>query len=656
MRIRTKFLALILIVAGLFLGLSILSVSIYRRIGGMRRATDKGLELIADSIRAHALMKDVVFDIFSPRLYSSLRGIVMSARGFTTQREWLVAIDEFRLSYESFMSDPELKRLVAGDEELREAYALAGRMSARAFEEAKALKIDFDMVKNMYSYEENLYARLLQSKDESLYDVFDKVRSTSFYLTNVFESYLSRFVSGLEAQAKAAERRMLLGYVLASALFTAAAAWAVLRMTRSFLANIRLVDLAVERISEGDFSSRVSPQGHDELGLLAGRINLFAQRLKGNVDSLVDLLGELNAAVSDEPDFDRILSLISDAAIRDVRAESAEIYVAAAGMRASSASGLASARDGAGGGRAAAECASSGRPLVVRDARAERVDLEGLGLDPSLRSAVVAPLSAGRGGTIGACVFGMRSRPFTDLELSHLLSFADYAAQLVENLAVNAALRARGDAEYRALQSQIEPHFMYNVLNGFVALNRMGDRAGLEMSIHAFRDMLRYTVEHGTWATVAEEFEFLERYCRLQKLRFEERLSYSFDLEEAVAGLPIPKLLVQPLLENAILHGVEPSPAPASVAVSARPEEGALVIEVADDGRGCDSSSIRERQGIGLGNVRERLALLYARSSLELEGRPGSGFRSRIRIPLEELGPAVPAGSAGRPAPGKGKD
>lgn len=640
MRIRTKFLALILIVAGGFLGLSFLSVSIYQRVGAMRRATDKGLELIADSIRAHALMKDVVFDIFSPRLYSSLRGIVMSARGFTTQREWLVAIDEFRISYESFMSDSELKRLVAGEEELREAYALAGRMSDRAFQEIDALKVDFDMVKNVYSGEEDLYARLLQSKEESLYDVFDKVRSTSFYLSNVFESYLSRFVSGLEAQAKATERRMILGYALASILFTAAAAWAVLRMTRSFLANIRLVDLAVERISEGDFSSRVSPQGHDELGLLAGRINLFAQRLKGNVDSLVDLLGELNAAVSDEPDLERILSIISDAAIRDVRAESAAIFVATPGMRARARSGFPPVADEGEGGRAVADCAASGRPLVVRDARAERFPLEERGLDPSLRSAVVAPLAVGRGMTIGACVFGMRSRPFTDLELSHLLSFADYAAQLVENVAVNAALRARGDAEYRALQSQIEPHFMYNVLNGFVALNRMGERQGLEMSIHAFRDMLRYTVEHGTWATVAEEFEFLERYCRLQKLRFDERLSYSFGLESAAAGLPIPKLLVQPLLENAILHGIEPSPVPAAVVVSARSEEGRLVIEVADDGVGCDASSIRERQGIGLGNVRERLALLYARASLELEGREGAGFRARIAIPLAELGSA----------------
>lgn len=90
----------------------------------------------------------------------------------------------------------------------------------------------------------------------------------------------------------------------------------------------------------------------------------------------------------------------------------------------------------------------------------------------------------------------------------------------------NAALRARDDAEYRALQAQIQPHFLYNVLNGLVALTRMGERAALESSLHALKDMLRYTVEHGQLATVGEEFSFLERYCRLQKLRFEERFDY----------------------------------------------------------------------------------------------------------------------------------
>jgi sensor histidine kinase YesM len=638
-RIRTKFLALVMIVAGGFLGLSFLSIGIYQGIGSMREATDRGVRLIAKSIRTHGLMKDVVFDIFSPRLYSSLQGIVMSSRGMAAQRDWLAAVEDFRASYDAFMADPEVRALARG-EELREAYALADGMSQRAFKSIEELRSDFERIGNLYPDEEELYARLLQSKDQSLYEVFDKVRSASFYLGNIFESYLSRFVSGLELQAQAIERRMLLGYAIASLLFTALAAAAVILMTRSILSNIRLVDAAVERISEGDFSSRVSPKGHDELGLLASRVNLFAERLKLNVDSLVGLLGELNLAVPDEPDPGRILSMITDAALRDGGAECAAIYAVVGGMKASSLSGPPPFEGDAGeGGALVAECVGSGRPIIVRDALGEAAAAASYGLGPGLRSIVAAPLVAGAKRPVGACVFGMRSRPFTDLELSRLLSFADYAAQLVENVAANAALRARSDAEYRALQSQIQPHFMYNVLNGLVALNRMGEREGLEQSIHALRDMLRYTLGHRTGATVAEEFAFLERYCRLQKLRFEDRLSYSIELDPEAAALPLPKLLVQPLLENAVLHGVEPSPEPASVRVSARVEGGRLSIEVEDDGVGCEASAIREREGIGIGNVRERLSLLYPGATLDLQGSPGSGFKARIGIPLAELAP-----------------
>ena len=104
--------------------------------------------------------------------------------------------------------------------------------------------------------------------------------------------------------------------------------------------------------------------------------------------------------------------------------------------------------------------------------------------------------------------------------------------------------------------------------------------------------MLRYTIEHGQRATVGEEFAFLELYCRLQKLRFEERFSYEFELEPAAADLPIPKLLVQPLLENAVIHGIEPSTRPCSRQGVRRGSSGAaLGLEVEDDGVGCDPAA-----------------------------------------------------------------
>lgn len=631
MRIRTKFLALVLLVAGGFLLVTALSVRTYQRIASMRGAIDGGVRLIAQARRAHGLMTDLVFDLFSPRLYSSLQGIILAPTSISTQREWTQAVAEFRGAYSLFMSDPVLKGLLA-DEELRAAYEVSGTMSVKAFGEFASLEADFTLIRQRFSGTEELYSSLQLSKDESLYAVFDHVRAASFYLANIFESYLNRFVGVLEQSAGLAERRALVAYALVSALVTAFAVAGVLSTTRSILANIRLVDRAVERMSEGDFSSRVAPSGHDELGILAERVNLFAARLKANVDSLTSILGDVNKAVPDAPDLDRILAIVADALLRDEAAECAAVCLLKGGRVSRHAwSGFSPVAEW---GLLLPACTAGA--LVIRDASLAPGLLFENGLDPTLRSVFALPLAAGRR-LEGVCVFGRRSRPFSDLELAQLESFSDYAAQVIDNSIANAALRARDDAEYRALQAQIQPHFLYNVLNGLVALNRMGEKPALESSLHALKDMLRYTIEHGQRAAVGEEFAFLELYCRLQKLRFEERLTYEFVLDQEAARLPIPKLLVQPLLENAMIHGIEPSIRPCLARVTAAIDGGRLVLEVEDDGVGCDPSSINEQRRIGIGNVRERLALLYSSASLELSGAQGRGFKARIAIPLAEL-------------------
>jgi sensor histidine kinase YesM len=637
MRIRTKFLALVLLVAGGFLIDTALALRTYQQIVSTRDAINGGVRLIAQVRRAHGLMTDVVFDLFSPRLYSTLQGIILAPTSLSTQKEWKQAVGEFRSSYSSFMTNPILKDLLVG-EELSSAYEVAGRLSDRAFAELDGLEADFSRIRERYKGSEELYSRLQLSKDETLYSVFDHVRSSSFYLGNIFESYLERFVSVLEQSAAQAERRALIVYALVSALVTAFAVGGVLYITRSILSNVRLVDKAVERMSEGDFSLRVAPSGHDELGLLAERVNYFAARLKTNVDSLTRLLGEVNAAVPEAPDLDRILGIVTDSLLGDEGAEGAAVCLLEGGSVARSTwSGFSPVSSWE---TLLAACAAKGElsaswRLALREPLASPDGFEALGLDSSLRSVLVVPIAA-QARLEGLCVFARRGRAFTDLELAQLESFADYAAKVIDNAKANAALRARGDAEYRALQSQIQPHFLYNVLNGFVALNRMGERSTLEASLHSLRDMMRYTIEHGRRATVREEFAFLEQYCRLQKLRFEDRFTYAFELEEGAAELPIPKLLVQPLLENALIHGIEPSTHPCLARVSARLAGGDLFIEVEDDGVGCDPESIERRERIGIENVRERLSLLYTSASLGLEGALGSGFKAGIRIPVAE--------------------
>lgn len=664
MRIRKKFLLLVLLLSASFVAIFGLSLRTYRTLSDMKGAIDSGVRLIAQSRRAYGLMKDVVFDLFSPRVYSSLQGIVLAPRSFATQSEWKAAADEFKVSYTAFMAEPGLRSLLA-DEELREAYTVAGPMSERAFSEVESLAALFDRIRERYPEEQELYARIQSSKDESAFALFDRVRSASFYLSNIFESYLNRFVSGLERQALAMERRVVVSYALAAMLVISLAAIGVVGMTRSLLSNLRLVDQAIERLASGDFSSRVYPEGHDEIGLLAERVNLFAALLKGNVDSLAALLADVNLAVLDAPDLDRIIAIVTDSLLRDGTAECAAVFLAEGGGRtawsgfppfpapppttpeqAAAAPDPAGDRGAAwsfggaaGDGRLVARCAAADEPVIVRDAAEEAFPLSGHGLDPSLRSIILMPLNVRRR-VSGVCVFGRRDRPFTDLEISQLTSFADYAALVVENAVANAALAARRDAEFMALQSQIQPHFFYNILNGFVALNRMGERKRLEISLHALKDMLRYTIEHERWATVAEEFAFVERYSALQKLRFEERLDVSIDLPPAVAGVRVPKLILQPLVENAVIHGLEPVARPVRVGVSAREDGADIVLRVEDDGAGCEPYAPGTREGVGIGNVRERLALLFREAGLSLSGAPGEGFAAEIRLRLAELPPS----------------
>ncbi len=651
MRIRTKFLALVLLVAGGFLFVTAMSVRTYQQIAAMRGALDGGVRLIAQARRAHGLMIDLVFGLFSPRLYSSLQGVILTPRGFATEKEWAESVAEFRTEYAAFMANPALLELL-NDEELRSSYKVADTLSARAYEEFAVLESDIKLIQKRYNSSEDLYIWLQLSKDESLYSVFDHVRYASFYLGNIFESYLDRFVGLLEQSAVLAESRALVAYGIMSALVMAFSVAGVLTTTRSILANISLIDRAVGRMSEGDFSSRVAPMGHDELGSLAEHINLFAARLKANVDTLTSLLGDVNKAIPEAPDLDRILAIVADALLRDKAAECSAICLLKDGrvtryawsgfppvsdwdllIRTCTAEGF-----GVGDGPERRSGAPIGhiRPLLVHDAVLAPGTLAESGIDPSLKSVLALPLSGGRR-LQGICVFGRRSRVFTDLEMTQLASFSSYAAQVIDNAIANATLRAREDAEYRALQAQIQPHFMYNVLNGFVALNRMGARPALELSLHAFKDMLRYTIDHGRWSSVREEFAFLERYCHLQKLRFEEKFSYLFELEPDAAELNIPKLIIQPLLENAFVHGIEPSMHPCRARVSGKIDSGVLFLEVEDDGIGCDPTAIRDPGRIGIVNVRERLALLYSSSDLELSSSPGSGFRARIAIPVAEL-------------------
>jgi two-component system sensor histidine kinase YesM len=204
---------------------------------------------------------------------------------------------------------------------------------------------------------------------------------------------------------------------------------------------------------------------------------------------------------------------------------------------------------------------------------------------------------------------------------------------------------AQKSAEIKALQAQINPHFLYNTLD---SINWMLiDRGQMDISaiVVSLGSLMRYCIDtKAPFVTLAEEFEYVAAYLRIQKNRLEERLCYELELPESVRDMRVPKFILQPLVENAIQHGIERYKRPGLVRIAAADGEGDVRIIVQDSGPGIPDAVIsalegqadEERQtGIGLYNVDKRLRLYYGeKHRLMIENTP-SGVRIVITIPKE---------------------
>jgi signal transduction histidine kinase len=193
-------------------------------------------------------------------------------------------------------------------------------------------------------------------------------------------------------------------------------------------------------------------------------------------------------------------------------------------------------------------------------------------------------------------------------------------------------------AQLQALKMQLHPHFLFNTLHSISALVHT-DPDTADSMISRLGDFLRLTLENSGAHEVSlqKELEFLKCYLEIERVRFRDRLTTHLDIENRTLDIPVPNLILQPIVENALRHGIAPRSTPGRIEISAKREHGSLRIQVKDNGAGLSAISRPNgifKEGLGLSNTRARLAQLYgAAHRFELTDAPGGGLVVTLEIP-----------------------
>ncbi|BCW35482.1 signal transduction histidine kinase [Arthrobacter sp. StoSoilA2] len=289
----------------------------------------------------------------------------------------------------------------------------------------------------------------------------------------------------------------------------------------------------------------------------------------------------------------------------------------------------------------AAEVLATGRTAVVPHA----------GHSASVRSehghhdfsAVIAPIRAGSKvvGSVAALA------PAAGAGLVRATSeVADWIAAQLELAELEASRTLLMEAEVRALRAQISPHFIYNSLNAIASFINTDPARARELVVE-FADFTRYSFRrHGDFTTVAEELRCIDRYLLLERARFGERVQVSLRIAPEVLSTVIPFLSLQPLVENAVRHGLEAKEGPGHITICANDSGAFAEVTIEDDGVGMDPEHLRsvlaghtDGEHVGLRNVDARLRQVYGdEHGLVIETAPGEGTLITMRVPKSQPG------------------
>ncbi|MEW5898785.1 MAG: sensor histidine kinase, partial [Bacillota bacterium] len=261
-----------------------------------------------------------------------------------------------------------------------------------------------------------------------------------------------------------------------------------------------------------------------------------------------------------------------------------------------------------------------------------------------LTAAVVVPLKS-REVTLGTLKLYRKGKSgISALDLQLALGLADLFSTQLELARLEQRARLAAGAELKALQAQVNPHFLFNALNTITSLVRTRPETARELLIK-LSNFFRHNLQKANqFVTLEEELAHVGSYLAIEQARFGHKLRVVTNIEPATRFCPVPSFILQPLVENAVKHGLQPKEEGGQVEIEAAIHSGKLVIVIRDDGVGIPPeeqqavfiSGYGRGSGIGLSNVNERLKNLYGTAyALDLTSRPGGGTTVTIRVPLE---------------------